>query len=75
MIETQYARRLDANGRLVIPIRLREQLGLDSGEIFTFYTHVENDKTYLCIECPQNDSELQKALKVLAKNGLKVIDN
>ena len=29
MLETKYSRRLDSNGRLVIPIRLREEMGLE----------------------------------------------
>lgn len=74
MIETQFSRRLDSNGRLVIPIRLREHLHLNAGEEFTFFTHVEDGKTYLCIECPQVNDELEQALKILEKNGLKVLD-
>ena len=72
MQETQYARRLDSTGRLVIPSRLREELGIDSGETYSFYTHEENGEVYLCIKCPKVESELQKAMKVLEKNGIKI---
>ena len=74
MFETQYARRLDSTGRLVIPSKLREEVGLISGETYTFFTHEENGKVYLCIECPKVETELDKAIKILEKNGLKAID-
>ena len=70
MTKTQYARRLDTMGRLVLPIRLREELGLTIGETFEFFLHEENGKNYLCIECPEQETELQKALKILEKNGM-----
>ena len=70
MKKTQYARRLDTMGRLVIPSRLREEFGLAVGDTLEFFWHEENGKTYLCIECPEQETELQKALKVLEKNGL-----
>ena len=70
MTKTQYARRLDTMGRLVIPSRLREEFSLAVGDTLEFFWHEENGKTYLCIECPEQETELQKALKVLEKNGL-----
>jgi bifunctional DNA-binding transcriptional regulator/antitoxin component of YhaV-PrlF toxin-antitoxin module len=70
MKKTQYARRLDTMGRLVIPARLREELNLAIGETFEFFWHEENGKTYLCIECPERETELEKALRVLEENGL-----
>lgn len=72
MIETQYARRLDTSGRLVIPSKLREELGLTIGETYVFFKHEENGKAYLCIECPQQETELEKALKLIAEHGIKV---
>lgn len=75
MTETQFARRLDTSGRLVIPIRLREQLNLVIGETYSFYTHEMNGKTYLCIECPEKESELAKAMKIVQDNGMKIVQD
>ena len=72
MVETQYARRLDTSGRLVIPIRLREELGLTVGEVYSFFKHEENGKTFLCIECPEQETEIQKAIKLLQANGMTI---
>lgn len=72
MKDTQFSRKLDSNGRLVIPIRLREQLGLVAGETYTFYTHEHEGKTYLCVECGDFESDVQKAIKLLNENGLQV---
>lgn len=72
MIETQYARRLDTSGRLVIPSKLREELGLVIGETYAFFKHEENGKIYLCIECPEQETEIEKAIKLLQENGITV---
>lgn len=72
MVETQYARRLDTSGRLVIPIRLREELGLTVGDVYQFFKYETNGKTYLCIECPEQETEIQKAIKLLQANGIDV---
>ena len=44
MKKTKYSRKLDANGRLVIPSKLREEVGLELGETYTFYTYERNGK-------------------------------
>lgn len=72
MVETQYARRLDTSGRLVIPIRLREELGLTVGDVYQFFKYEANGKTYLCIECPEQETEIQKAIKLLQANGMTI---
>lgn len=74
MKDTNFARKLDTTGRLIIPAKLRAMLGLEAGKEFTFYTHAHEGKTYLCIECPNEKSELEKAIELLEKNGLKVAE-
>lgn len=69
MIDTQHSRRLDSLGRLVIPKKLREELGLESGTEYTFYKHEHEGKIYLCIEAPEATDEVAKALELLRQNG------
>ena len=74
MTNTNLMRRVDSLGRLVIPIKLREKLGLETGFECNFFTHEDNGKTYLCIECPEQETDLQRALKIIEKNGLKIVE-
>ena len=68
MEETKYERRIDSAGRILIPIRLREEVGLEVNSSCKFYKHVENNKLYLCIECADFDlqTEIEKAKQLLA---------
>ena len=68
---TEFSRKMDTTGRLVIPIRLRETLGLEIGHEYSFFIHEENGKRYLCIECPENTA-LEKAKQFLEEHGYKV---
>lgn len=72
MRPTSFARKLDDSGRLLIPIRLREKLGLSYGQVYPFYLHEHNDKVYLCIECENYETDLQKAFRILEENGLEI---
>jgi bifunctional DNA-binding transcriptional regulator/antitoxin component of YhaV-PrlF toxin-antitoxin module len=69
MLDTQHARKLDSSGRLVIPARLREELGLQVGDLCQFYLHQENGKRYLCIEV---ENEIERAKRMLEANGYQV---
>jgi len=76
MIDTQYSRRLDTLGRLVIPKRLREQYGLVEGIEHTFYEHEFEGDKYLCIKLPKpGEEELQRAKDILQKAGYQVSQN
>jgi len=71
MVETEYARRIDSSGRLVLPAKLRETLNLNVGDVCTFFLHDEPDgKRYLCIECPDYVNEIEYAKEILRKNGI-----
>ena len=70
MKQTEYARRLDSNGRLVIPAALRDELNIQAGDTFDFFIHAHNGKTYLCIECYRVEDEIEKAKRVLREAGL-----
>lgn len=74
MKRTMYARKVDTTGRLVIPAKLREEMGIEIGETYEFYTTEEDGKRFLCIECPILETEIEKALKLLREAGITSID-
>ena len=47
-------------------------MNLVIGETYQFFTHQEGGKTYLCIECPGNQDEVDLAIELLKKNGIKI---
>ena len=61
MILTDFSRKVDNMGRITIPIRLREKMGIEIGESYSYSIYEEDGKSYLCIECP-------------AEKGSKVLD-
>jgi bifunctional DNA-binding transcriptional regulator/antitoxin component of YhaV-PrlF toxin-antitoxin module len=66
---TEYTRKLDNLGRLVLPQPLREQLNIECGVVYNFFIHEHNDKIYLCIECPGASTEVEKAKRLLLDAG------
>ena len=72
MQETGFGRKLDSLGRLVLPKKLREQMNLVEGQTYQFFTHKIGNKMYLCIECPGNQDEIDLAIELLKKNGIKI---
>lgn len=74
MAESTYSRKLDAMGRIMIPVRLRDQLGLIPGREYTFEVRTFNDRNYICIDCGLN-TELEEAMKLVKRAGLKVVQN
>lgn len=72
MEDTGYSRKLDSTGRLVIPTKLRERMGLVTGQEYTFYTLEMDGRKFICIECPGIDEEtLAEARRLVAKYGMK----
>lgn len=56
----------------MIPIRLREQYGFETGQEVPFYLHEENGSSFLCIPCPGADaSKIIDAIDLLEANGYK----
>jgi bifunctional DNA-binding transcriptional regulator/antitoxin component of YhaV-PrlF toxin-antitoxin module len=39
MRQTEYSRRLDSSGRLVVPAKLREELQMETGDEYHFFIH------------------------------------
>lgn len=52
MEDLKCSRKLDTSGRIVIPVRLRDSLGLTIGDEYGFYLHEIDGNNYLCIKCP-----------------------
>ena len=71
MQSTSYSRKLDSTGRIVIPKRLLEQMGMIQGQEYHFFTHEENGRKFVCIECPGIDEQtLAEARRIVEKYGL-----
>lgn len=76
MVETNYARKLDTSGRIMLPSKLREAFGLETGKEYKFFTCEENGRHFICIECPNApESEIERAKKLLSANGFKIEDS
>lgn len=75
MAETTFSRKLDSSGRIMIPVRIREQVGLVSGKEYYFSIKEENGRRYVCIDCGSVDSELEKAMQIVQENGFKVVQD
>lgn len=72
MRQTEFARRIDTTGRIIIPSQLRTQLDIRPGDTHDFYIHEEGGRTYLCIECFNKENEVEKAKRVLRENGIQI---
>lgn len=77
MQETSYSRKLDTSGRLTIPTRLREEVGLVIGREYNFFLHEEEGRKYICIDCgPTITPEmLNEAMKIVQNSGMRVVQN
>ncbi len=73
MESTGFSRKLDSTGRIVIPKKLVEQMGLITGQEYSFYTLEDNEgRKFICIECPGIDAKtLEEARRIVEKYGLK----
>ncbi len=73
MERTGHIRRVDTNGRIIVPSQLRDQLSIRPSDTYEFLIYKADDgRTYLCIECTGLESELQKAKRLLEEAGYKV---
>ena len=67
---TEHSRKMDTNGRIVIPSPLRDELSLTPGDECKFAVMEYEGTTYLCIPCPKAESEVEKAQRILREAGL-----
>ncbi len=77
MRETSFSRKLDTSGRIMIPVKLREELGLETGKEYYFLVHEEGGRKYICIDCgPAITSEsLEKAMQIIQQSGMKIVQS
>lgn len=77
MAETSFSRKLDTSGRIMIPVKLREQMGLVTGREYSFCTMEKDGRRYICIDCGSitDGVNLEEAMRVIQANGLKVVQN
>ena len=59
-------------GRIMIPVKLREQMNLEVGREYTFSTMEKDGRRYICIDCGRAINPVDEAIKLLEENGLKV---
>lgn len=70
MTETKYARKIDGTGRLVLPSKLREEMNISDGDLLTFWTHEQDGRKFICLECPSEESEVARAMRILKEHGI-----
>lgn len=63
--KTDYARKVEDTGRVIIPAKLRTALGIEPGDILDYYILSEDGKTYLCMDCTMAVSRAQQLLDEL----------
>jgi len=63
IVKTDYARRVDQAGRVVIPVKLRTEAGIGIGDLIEFHVTVdENGQPWICFPFGKTESAIQKAL-------------
>lgn len=63
----KYSRKLDSLGRIIIPAKLREDLGMQLGQEYEFGVRQIDGRNYLVIDCGIPDEEYLKAMKIIQK--------
>lgn len=72
MEKTTFSKKIDSVGRIIIPAKLRTQLELNIGDIVEFYIHKQDNKTYLCFECPNAEKQKDAAITMLKNLGYEI---
>lgn len=76
MAETTFSRKLDSSGRIMIPVRLRDQMGLIPGREYYFSVMEKDGRRFICIDCGSvENTSLEEAMKIVQANGLKVVED
>lgn len=75
MADKVYSRKLDSVGRLLIPVKLREELGMELGKTYDYSVKEIDKHKYICIDCGEVLTELDKAKQIVQNAGLKIVEN
>lgn len=75
MQATNFSRKLDTSGRIMIPSKLREQLGMEIGKEYDFYLATAYKHRFICIDCGTVDKQfdLQDLEELAEAKGLKLV--
>lgn len=66
--KTAYARKIDAMGRIMIPSKLRDELGIQGGDIMhTYFLTNDDGSKFICFKIPDVSDEIEKARALLAR--------
>ena len=72
MRKTDYCRKMDGAGRIVVPSNLRDYLHMAEGDIMDFYIFETDGRTFLAVECINLESEVERAKRILRENGIEI---
>ena len=74
MRQTEYSRKVDSNGRIIIPSQLRDELDIRPQDVLDFFVHEHDGRTFLCVECFRIEDEIERAKRILREAGIKLAD-
>lgn len=58
----------------MIPIRLREEMQMETGKEYHFFIHELNGRKYICIDCGSPPkTTLEEAMQIVQENGLMIV--
>ena len=63
-------------GRITLPVKLREQYGLETGLECPIFLHEDAGRVFICFQAPPAAvKELEEAMRIIEKLGLKVVQD
>ena len=72
MRKTEHRRKVDSNGRVIIPSQLRDELDIRPGDLLEYCILTHEGRTFLCFECPRVEDEIEKAKRILREAGISI---
>lgn len=72
MKKTDYSRKIDGAGRIVVPSKLRDYLHMSENDMLDFYIFEVDGRTFLAVECQGLESDVDRAKRILRENGIEI---